>query len=204
MSIFSFRFTFLVGVLVSVGCRPMRPTQRPRATDLCEQRDSLRALVPGTSLHDHFEIAARLLPGGFGGLTTTYMFFKQPTLADSARGIARTLARCTNNEYWARLWSLVQTVEVRRGDYDWIELRKWYAVLLKSSWDGVLGGGISERTNRLGYAFSTQTALDAFRVRARSLGVPLAMLSLSVEHGSRWPTSSAQPSRRRRLQAVTE
>jgi hypothetical protein len=180
-SILNSRFTVLCVVLAAFGCRLAHPAARSQFTGLCGQRDSVRALVPASSTDDYFEIAAHLLPGGFGGLTTTYMFLKRPALADSARHIARVLAGCPNDEYSARLWTLAQTVAVRRGDYDWIELRKWYGVLLTTSWDGVRSGDIDEAANRLAYSFATQTALDAFRVRARALGVPDAVLALSVE-----------------------
>ena len=55
---------------------------------ICARRDSLARNTPGTSIDDAFEVAARLLPGGFGGLTTTYFFLKQPALVDTARGIS--------------------------------------------------------------------------------------------------------------------
>jgi hypothetical protein len=35
-------------------------------------------------------------------------------LADTARGIARTLAACTQDE-WRRLWEIVQHADVRQG-----------------------------------------------------------------------------------------
>jgi len=181
------------GFLIACALLGQAQEVHARATiDLCAQRDSVRALVPDSALDDHFEIAARLLPGGFGGLTTAYMFLTQPALADSARHVAGALAGCRNDEYSARLWTLVQRVAVRRGDYDWIELRKWYGVVLRNvSWDGVRSGDIDEGTNRLAYTFATQTALDAFRVRAQSLGVPVGALALSVDKGTRWPASSA-------------
>jgi hypothetical protein len=148
--------------------------------DLCARRDSIRAVIHNSTGDDRFELVARLLPGGFGGLTTTYMFLKRPELADSVRRMARAVAECPSDGN-ARLWSLLQTVAVRQGDYDWIELQAQYDVLLKrASWDGVNSADIDEGRNRLAYSIATQVALDAFRARAVSLGVPSGMLVLSV------------------------
>jgi hypothetical protein len=73
----------------------------------------VRAVVSGSDIDDYFEIAAHVLPGGFGGLTTTELFLKKPALADSVRRVARILAACTRDEYAARLCALVQTAKVR-------------------------------------------------------------------------------------------
>lgn len=151
--------------------------------DLCAQHDSVRALFPALDGDAEFEVVARLFPGGFGGLTTTYFFLKKPARADSVRLLARTLAACPRDDN-QRLWMLLQTVPVRQGAYDWVELRKWYAVLLKVPWDGVVLGDIDEGVNRLAYGFETQTALEAFRRRALAVGVPRAMLVLRIEKGA--------------------
>ena len=86
----------LVILGVALACRstdvlsPLTPAQ------LCVQRDSLGRTIGGAfpNLIDDFEIMARLLPGGFGGLGTGTVFLKQPELADTTRGTARTLAAC--------------------------------------------------------------------------------------------------------------
>jgi hypothetical protein len=153
---------------------------------LCLRRDSLAAQIPATSVDDAFEIAARLLPGGFGGLTTTYLFLKEPRLADTMRSVARALASCPADN-WGRLWQIVQHAEVRQGQYDWTELRRWYDILLKVENAGFYSLDIDEGVNRLSYSFGTSAALEAFRRRAEALGVPSAALILKVETGVRWP-----------------
>jgi len=153
---------------------------------ICARRDSLARNTPGTSIDDAFEVAARLLPGGFGGLTTTYFFLKQPALVDTVRGIARTLAACTQDE-WRRLWEIVQHADVRQGQYDWTELRRWYALLLTIENAGWRSADIDEGVNRLSYEFATSAALEEFRTRAEALGVPAAAVILKVENGVRWP-----------------
>lgn len=153
---------------------------------LCALRDSLTAQMPIATVHDPRDVAARLLPGGFGGLTTTYFFLKQPALTDTVRGLARTLAACTDGD-WRRLWEIIEHAEVRQGQYDWIELRRWYAVLLNVENAGWHTAGIDEGVNRLSYRFATSTALESFRRRADALGVPSSVLILTVDDGPRWP-----------------
>lgn len=183
------RVCALAWLLPAFGCRTPRPIPGLSIEQWCIRVDSLRTAKGFWDRDDLFEAATKLLPGGFGGITTTYMFLKQPTLVDSARRTARRIsAACPNDEYAARLWSLVQSDSIRQGRYDWIELRSQYAVILKRvPWDGVRSGGISEAVNRLTFSFVNQAALDAFRTRARVVGVPEEMLALRVERGSSWP-----------------
>lgn len=180
------------GLSLVFGCRTVRPTASLSIDGWCTRVDSLRAANGFWDRDDLFEAATRLLPGGFGGITTTYMYLKQPSLADSARRTAQRIsAACSNDEYAARLWSLVQTVAIRQGRYDWIELRSQWAVVLKHvPWDGVRSGGISEAVNRLKLSFTNQGALDTFRARAVAAKVPLDMLVLEVERGSSWPQTA--------------
>jgi hypothetical protein len=156
------------------------------ATDWCARLDSLRQGAAVWEYNAVNSAAAGLLPGGFGGITTTYFFLKQPADSDSARRVARVLAGCTADPYPVRLFSLVQTGAVRAGDYDWLELQHWYDVILKRvPWDSVRSASINGGMNRLTYSFATQAALDTFRLRATRLGVPLAVLRLSLA-GRSW------------------
>jgi hypothetical protein len=154
---------------------------------LCVRRDSLMSQTAVKSVDDAFEVAARLLPGGFGGLTTTYFFLKQPAFADSVRGLARTLSSCLGDTTWRRMWDIVARAEIRQGQYDWLELRHWYAVLLNAGSTGLYSSDIDEGVNRLSYGFATTAALELFQKRADALGVPAAALILKVESGTRWP-----------------
>jgi hypothetical protein len=159
--------------------------QSPRTpTQVCALRDSLARNTPRASGDDLFDIVARVLPGGFGGLTTTYFFLKQPALADSARAIARTLAACTEPD-GRRLWEIVERAEVRQGQYDWIELRRWYAQLLTVESAGWNSADIDEGANRLSYKFATSAKLEIFRRRAEALGIPGSALVLKVDNGVR-------------------
>jgi hypothetical protein len=156
----------------------MNPGVAPRR-DVCADRDSIRALLPRPVIDE--QLVVRLVPGGFGGITTTSMYLKQPAFADSVRRIAHTLAESPADGR-ARLWAFLQTVEVRQGKYDWIELQREYDTLLTVSWEGVVSGGIDGGKNRLHYGFETEAAREVFRGRAKSLGVPSAMLNLGIEH----------------------
>jgi hypothetical protein len=168
-----------VAFFAALGVYPIKPAV-PQPADLCADRDSLRSLFPALDGGADNEVLARLFPGGFGGATTTYFFLKQPAFADSVRRMARTLASCPHDQN-PQLWIYLQTVPVRQGDYDWIELRKWFAALLKILWGGVSVGGIAEGQDRPHFGFLTQAALEALRARALALGVPRQMLILGIE-----------------------
>src|SRR6476660_8932450 len=105
-------------VFVLLGCHSGDATSPLTVAQLCARKDSLILAARGGTIDDDFEILARLLPAGFGGLTTTYMFLKQPTLADTVRATATNLATCsgTLSPYLA----IVQFAPVRQGDFDWI------------------------------------------------------------------------------------
>lgn len=173
------RCALLALACAGLNCRTAGVAQPITPAQLCARRDTVRFQIPGTTLDDDFEIMARLLPGGFGGLTTSYFYLKQPALADTARGAARTLAACPG-ETLANLWAIVQAAPVRQGQYDWVELRRWYMQLLNDGSGGMYTSDIDESINRLSFAFQTQAALDAFRARAQAIGVPVAALSLSL------------------------
>jgi len=93
--------------------------------------------------------------------------------------LARTLAACPG-ETLTNLWAIVQGAPVRQGQYDWLELRRWYSQLLDYGANGMYMSDIDEGINRLSFAFDSQTALDVFRSRAQAIGVPIAALSLSI------------------------
>jgi hypothetical protein len=117
-------------------------------------------------------------------------------MADTVRGLARTLPSCQGDSL-SNLWMLIQTVDVRLGQYAWLELRDWRALLAREGAGGWHSSDINESTNRLSYAFATQALLDAFRARAQGLGVPLAALVLTVEArsgpGDRAPSAYERP-----------
>lgn len=187
------RYVVLLVACAGLNCgtadleRPITPAQ------LCARRDTVRMQIPGSTLDDDFEIIARLLPGGFGGLTTSYIFLKQPALADTGRASARTLAACPG-ETLTNLWTIVQFAPVRQGQYDWVELRRWYVQLLDQGSGGMYMSDMDESINRLSFRFETQSALDAFRARAQAIGVPTAALSLSLGTPPTPTTISTRPS----------
>ncbi|MDP1889267.1 MAG: hypothetical protein Q8K55_00130 [Gemmatimonadaceae bacterium] len=174
------------GVALVIGCgvtdavapltvAPLTPAQ------LCARKDSVLAKITARTIDDEFEVLAHLLPGGFGGLTGSYIFFKHVELADTARATAKTLSQCSGEVVW--FLSNVQFALARQGDYDWIELRGWYLRLLTGAPFGMTTADMDERNNRLSFGFMSDSALAVFRTRAESLGVPLAALSLSVHPG---------------------
>jgi hypothetical protein len=177
---------FIIAVVVcttAAACAADSVAAPLTSAELCARSDSVRLalLGPNSTPDDETEAVARLLPGGFGGLTTTYMYLKQPSLADTVRGTARALAACPG-DVLENVWSIVQHVEIRQGQYDWVELRGWYTLLLRSgvTSSGLFTADIDEGINRLAFTFSSQATLDSFRARALTLGVPDAALDLRI------------------------
>lgn len=174
-------YLIYAGLALVIGCgvtdavAPLTPAQ------LCARKDSVLAKITGRTIDDEFEVLAHLLPGGFGGLTGDYIFFKHLELADTARATAKTLSQCPGEV--VGFLPYVQVAMARQGDYDWIELRRWYLLLLTGAPFGMTTSDMNERSNRLSFSFMSDSDLAVFRARAESLGVPLAALSLSVHPG---------------------
>lgn len=190
------KYAVLIIACAGTACGTADVEQPITPAQLCARRDTVGMRVHGSTIDDDFEIMARLLPGGFGGLTTTYFYLKQPDLADTVRASARTLAGCPG-ETLTNLWTIVQYAPVRQGQYDWLELRRWYSQLLDYGANGMYMSDIDESINRLSFAFETQSALDAFRARAQAIGVPTAALSLSIGTPPTLVDVSTRPSRGR-------
>jgi hypothetical protein len=106
------------------------------------------------------------------------MFLKNVSQVDTARATARALTTCAGEA--VPYLTIVMGAAVRRGDYDWVELRRWYRLMSGQNLLGLVSTDMDERVNRLSYTFLTHEALVAFQVRASSLGVPLGALALSV------------------------
>jgi hypothetical protein len=178
--------TAVVSLCIAVACRSTEMLSPLTPAQLCARRDSIGRAIGGAfpTLDDDFEIMARLLPGGFGGLAANAVFLKQPELADTARGTARTLASCPG-ETLGNLWRTVQFGEVRRAQFDWFELLHWNTVLLSVGIAGMCTAAIDGSNNRLAYTFGTAAALEAFRSRAAALGVPGAVFVLSQDLSGR-------------------
>jgi len=171
-------FVALAIALAAVACAGADATRPLTLSGLCAQKDAVLAEVPFRTIDDGFEELARLLPGGFGGTTLDSMFLKNVAQADTARATARALATCAGDA--VPYLAVVSAAGVRRGDYDWVELRRWYRSLKSQPLVGVAWTDMDENINRLAFSFLTQEALVAFQVRASSLGVPLGALALSV------------------------
>jgi hypothetical protein len=167
----------LVGFsLVSASCADIAG---PLDTaELCARDSVVANEIPGRTIDDEFEIIARVFPGGFAGLTTRDMFLKEPAYAETVRESARRLGACPNRHVSTQSLYLIQHNDVRDAKYDWVELRRWYALLFDVG--GWVGGDINEGINRLEFTFVTQAKLDTFRARAHTLEVPDDALSLLI------------------------
>ncbi len=74
----------------------------------------------------------------------------------------------------------VLNTHVRKGDYDWIQLRGWYRSLSSAAPAGWFTADIDEARNRLAFQFTSAADLEAFRAAAQRLGVPAGALLLSI------------------------
>jgi hypothetical protein len=173
------KFETICAIMVTViGCRAPDALAPLTSAQLCARKDSMLAQVRGRTIDDEFEMLAHLLPGGFGGLTSDYVFLKRLELADTARATAKALLQCPGES--VGYLAYIQSTPPRQGDYDWIELRGWYSLLLAGAPAGITTADMDERINRLSFGFASDAYLTAFRTRAQALGVPLTALSLSV------------------------
>ncbi len=152
------------------------------AAQLCAKRDSLVAHMTGTTIDDQFELLAQLLPGGFGGLTASFLYLKRPDQVDAFRSTAQVLSACPG-QFLPYLIE-AEYAPVRQGEYDWVEMRRWYRLLratVPSTWNTA---DMNEGTNRLAFTFRTDSALATFRARAIAAGVPDGVLSLALREGT--------------------
>jgi len=178
----TYRALFLITSSAAIaGCASsdvVREAEPLSAVQLYSKRDSIVAQMKGTTIDDYFEVLARLLPGGFGGLTASYVWMKDPSQASEMARTANVLAACPSGgiPYLA----LLQGGNVMRGAYDWVELRTWYRQILASGPFGGNSADIDEGVNRLTFTFTTQAELEQFRARVTSLGVPAGALNLEI------------------------
>jgi hypothetical protein len=172
------RWIEVAGVVAVAACGSTREIVAPITRDqLCSQAQLLIANEGAyPTIDDDFEVIARLLPGGFGGLTTTSVNFVHPEMADTARATARTLMTCTDhlNPYLGYVF----TASVRKGDYDWVQLRGWYRTLFASAPAKWISADMDESRDRLAFAFTNTADLEEFKAAAIRLGVPEAALVL--------------------------
>lgn len=114
--------TLLVAELcIGLASRDTHAQASPTAGQPCPRQNIALTLSPSASQDDAYDVVARLVPGGFGGVTRTYFFLKEPALADTVREMARLLAPCSS-ELLSAVWTVIQHGDVRQGQYDWIEL----------------------------------------------------------------------------------
>jgi hypothetical protein len=174
----------IILLLAAVSCGGNAPTAvlpKPplTAAQICSQRDTVLAQMTGQTIDDYFEVIARLLPGGFGGLTASNMWLKHPDQEDAFRRAASILESCAGGPF--PYVANAHYAAVHQGTYDWIELRAWYRVVLNIKPFTAHSSDMDEARNRLSYAFTTEAELVAFRARAIAAGVPAGALYLDVQ-----------------------
>lgn len=149
------------------------------AAVLCVRQDSLVAAAGAIPTIDQtFEILARLLPGGFGGLYSGGMFLVNPERLADTRAVAATLEQCAGRR--AGSLSSVQQLGVLHGDYDWVQLTTWRARIETDASVTVLLIDIDESRNRLGIGVTSEAARQTVLGRLRPLNVPSAAVAIEV------------------------
>jgi hypothetical protein len=136
------------------------------------------AQMTGTTIDDYFEALARLLPGGFGGLTTSVVWLKHPEEEAELRRTTDILETCSSGSF--PYLAYLHSAPIRKGDYDWVELRTWYRALLDIRPFTANSADMDEGSNRLAFSFGTDAELNAFRARALAAGVPANAFYLSI------------------------
>ena len=139
------------------------------AAEYCRKQDSLlKAAGSFLTIDDDFEILARLLPGGFGGLWIDGMYLAYPQRAPDTRTAAGLLSACSHRhlEYLTQ----IKVVPVYQGHFDYVQLRAWYRLLLTEP--GWFEADIDEAKNRLAFGFTAEVNRQRFRRRVDELRIP--------------------------------
>ena len=149
------------------------------AAELCALQDGLvQAAGTAATPDDHFEILARLLPGGFGGLSLYGMFLVHPDRLQDARQVAATLTQCAGRHV-AFLGYVAQS-PVRQGQYDWLQLTAWRRRIETDHSFQLVFTDIDENVNRLGIGVPTEADRLQLLKRLSALGIPEAAVNVEV------------------------
>ena len=179
---------YLAALLGSAACTrdPVAPLEEPLA-GICARLDNAIARFDPrfVSPDDQWEAVARVVPGGFGGMTLTSpggntIYLVDPTRFAEARRVAARAEACPNR---ARLWALgpvAAAVAVLPGRWDYIQLRTWYDLLLGNLTRGFTLADIDEDKNRLTFGFRDEASQAQFRDVVVRLGVPLDAVAIVI------------------------
>lgn len=177
----------LLGILTLAGCSAATELLDPAPTNLpvlsaallCAKQDSLvTAAGQFRTIDKEFEILARLLPGGFGGLFGGGMFLVYPERESDAHAVAITLQSCSGRH--AAELSTIQTATAIRGSYDWLQLTVWRERIESDPSVSLVFTDIDESKNRLSIGVPTAAARDQLLGRLEPLKIPAAAVAILV------------------------
>lgn len=164
-------------------------TVEPRP-EPCELAKSIRSSSAFLGVPEEADIAARVLPGGFGGLYqdignvpgALVAFFKDVSTAPELRADVRKLLLC-GGAYPGWAGQLLRTdlaaIEIRQGQYTGTELLSYFGALesLRSDPD-VWAIEVDPQTNRVWIGLSNPSATSRIQQAAVALSVPADAVSI--------------------------
>jgi len=177
-------------VLLVVGCNESAVGPQP---DLCEAAQALRSSPEFLTVAEEADIAARVLPGGFGGLHqelgvnsdgVLVAHFKENDTTDNLKANLRTLLLC-NGAYpgWSgrMIVSDLSSIVIRQGQYTATELLMFLRALESLRSDPVVWAiEIDPELNRVWVGLRNASDLSRIEQLVTQRGVPPASVSIEV------------------------
>lgn len=128
---------------------------------------------------DKWEAVARIIPGGFGGITgagstSTEIYLLEPARFAEARSVASQAVTCRNASKVQELGYVTSASGARQGRWDYIQLRGWYTKILEGVDQSIdlRSSDIAEAENRLSFEVRTVDSALRLRLLASRLNVP--------------------------------
>jgi len=179
-------------VALSTGCAT--GTTDPDANKTpCATAKEIRSAIPGGSAGfltrgQEAEIAARVIPGGFGGLfedltsRTLVARLKDMSQRQTAQDVLRQVLTCgAVYPGWLDVFVSTDMIEFRQGQYDAIELHSYLGTLDELRTDpDVWGLELDPELNRIWIGINSPTALSRIQARVSAVSVPIAAVAIEA------------------------
>jgi hypothetical protein len=155
---------------------------------VCERAQALRTQPGFTTVAEEADLAARVLPGGFGGLYqdighSLVAYFKESVSFGVKQDLAALLACGGAYPGWAGVLVVADptAVIVRQGQYTARELLSYFRVLEPLKADpAVWGLEVDPETNRVWLGITDAAQLTRLQQAVTGRGVPLAAVQIEV------------------------
>jgi hypothetical protein len=181
-----------VAALSISGCAGSM-TNPDTAETPCATAKELRSAIPGGSTgfltHEReADIAARVIPGGFGGLfedltnRTLVVRLKDMSQRHAAQDVLTQVLTCgAVYPGWLNVFVSIDVIEFRQGQYDGIELLSHFGSLadIRSDAD-VWGMEVDPEFNRIWIGISNSAALGRIQARVSAVSVPIGAVIIEA------------------------